>query len=645
MSKEFVYMDYFNVQFCFAGREAKLEAVLNSYAQKETDLKDINKVLELYNTTLFFEKVKAVPTWSEDKYNHYKAIADNVIQMVKEFFEIISEDNIVAIYENCYVSFRDDFWTLLFRFKTYECISRENFSRVIQRLCVSPYKLLEYKDFVNYFDCELTELLKKPGYGARLLVNFYLSKHKEPLNIFLPKSLTSEIKCEIIKDYIDGEDVNGNMLNLIIHSPNSKEFPINDKMRYKAKKRFEKLWDNPNIHMVTQEMGVRVSFGPYLQDVFVKYEGGSIIAEYNVNWVKENLDYPTLLNNFIYLFNYTDLQMRCSFVSKHSQRGALEDTFVVDGKTMYKFGHTFSMLNELADAQMACYNDVLTKENIYIEDIVKWFFETYLKEEFGVEEFVCIIPKQTDSLLSKYERLASVMDGITKQYKLFCEEGEIDRGLYEMSSGSVRYRDIPSSIRNKYCYSNSDELNKEMYIVFSDQNALSYTEKTGVKYKSFYDLIMNENITKEDIQSYHEGVIEWLLSRGTVVLEDKIIRFNTEKLLILKQLYYHEVICLQYMRSEELKKLIIQGEIVIESTLLSRGEYKYFDYNLNKSQFTNGLDLRNKYIHDTGSLDENVQRQDYTILLKLMIILIIKINEEFCLKDQLKKGKGDFYEL
>ena len=70
-----------------------------------------------------------------------------------------------------------------------------------------------------------------------------------------------------------------------------------------------------------------------------------------------------------------------------------------------------------------------------------------------------------------------------------------------------------------------------------------------------------------------------------------------------------------------------------------------FDYYLNKSEFTNGLDLRNKYIHDTGSLDENIQRQDYTVLLKLMIILIIKINEEFCLRDQLKRGKGDFYEL
>lgn len=119
-------MDYFNVQFCFAGSEAKLEAVLDSYAKNETDLKDVNKVLELYNTKLFFEKVKTVPTWSEDKYNRYKALTDNVIRTVTEFFEVISEDNIVGIYENCYVFFRDDFWMFLCKFKTYECISRDN---------------------------------------------------------------------------------------------------------------------------------------------------------------------------------------------------------------------------------------------------------------------------------------------------------------------------------------------------------------------------------------------------------------------------------------------------------------------------------------------------------------------------------------
>ena len=81
------------------------------------------------------------------------------------------------------------------------------------------------------------------------------------------------------------------------------------------------------------------------------------------------------------------------------------------------------------------------------------------------------------------------------------------------------------------------------------------------------------------------------------------------------------------------------------SSLLSKPEWEYFNYVLNKAEFSNGLDLRNKYIHDTNSLDERKQQDDYIFLLKMFIILVIKINEEFCLQEKITKKRNDFYEL
>ena len=43
------------------------------------------------------------------------------------------------------------------------------------------------------------------------------------------------------------------------------------------------------------------------------------------------------------------------------------------------------------------------------------------------------------------------------------------------------------------------------------------------------------------------------------------------------------------------------------------------------------LSTGSKYSHDTCSLEESQQRQDYMELLKIMVLIIIKINEEFCL--------------
>ena len=68
------------------------------------------------------------------------------------------------------------------------------------------------------------------------------------------------------------------------------------------------------------------------------------------------------------------------------------------------------------------------------------------------------------------------------------------------------------------------------------------------------------------------------------------------------------------------------------------------NYQLNKAKFSNGRDLRNKYAHSTYPSDENEQMHDYIELLKIMVLVIIKINEEFCLLADEKKEKVK-YEL
>lgn len=89
------------------------------------------------------------------------------------------------------------------------------------------------------------------------------------------------------------------------------------------------------------------------------------------------------------------------------------------------------------------------------------------------------------------------------------------------------------------------------------------------------------------------------------------------------------MICVQYY--EQLGEWIDLSELRIGSSLFSEPEQDYLNYMLNKSAFSNGLDLRNKYSHSTYPSDEQTQLTDYVELLKIMILVIGKINEEFCL--------------
>ncbi len=121
---------------------------------------------------------------------------------------------------------------------------------------------------------------------------------------------------------------------------------------------------------------------------------------------------------------------------------------------------------------------------------------------------------------------------------------------------------------------------------------------------------------------------------------DGYLELDFAKVFILKDLYENDVVCPQYY-DDTLKSIIYEwhrnGVLRLTSSLFSEPEQDYLNYELNKSSFSNGFDLRNKYAHSTYPENENTQFIDYIKLLKIMILIITKINEEFCLREQLKE--------
>lgn len=62
-------------------------------------------------------------------------------------------------------------------------------------------------------------------------------------------------------------------------------------------------------------------------------------------------------------------------------------------------------------------------------------------------------------------------------------------------------------------------------------------------------------------------------------------------------------------------------------------ESDYLNYILN-NKYSNSLFLRNMYLHGTQLVDNEVlHKSNYMIILRLFILVIIKINDELCLKE------------
>ena len=289
---------------------------------------------------------------------------------------------------------------------------------------------------------------------------------------------------------------------------------------------------------------------------------------------------------------------------------------------------------------MIGYCKELEKYNIYLEDIIDWFFCNYLEEEFNVKGFSFNKSSRTASYLEKCRNIAAEFDSILKKFKIYCEDGEIDDELLHISTEHMFIKDIPSMLSNKYIYPCGNEYQRISHLLFSDQSIIHYIPKLSNKYNSFYCLLEKENIYYDMFNDYQISSIDWLIDHNIIKIdEEKRITPYREKIKILNELYEHDVVCFNYMKNYqsiimELNKI---GLIQFSSSLFSKPEQDYYNYLFNKSEFDNGLDIRNSYTHGTQRVNENQNKQEYFIFLRIMILIVIKINEEFCLKYPTKK--------
>lgn len=457
----------------------------------------------------------------------------------------------------------------------------------------------------------------------------------EKIRYYFPKELLPSEYEGILKKYVESENPNPNYLHLIMIHNSTKECPISDKLKLSAKKAYHKYWENNQASGTGIGYGVELSFGDVPDVVSYEKDGYTIKYTYDIKWLEENLDYPTILNNFKFLFEYFDMFWRCTFVAVESEMGVFEKDIGLKGKKEYIKGTSFNMCNMTSTLQMNAYYNFLQKNNISLELVIKWFFEVYLKEEFGAGGFVYNPSKNDASWLDKCRNIASEMDGVLKQYRMYVEDGQIDRELLEMSSEHIVLSMVPSFLENKYAYAESTDIHHQMHLLFSDQSTITYTEKTKSSYNSFCLLIMSEEMRRSDFFEYQLPAIDWLIEKNVVYVDDnEVLRLNRKYIVILADMYKHDVACVQYYGKYKtiLTEMKDSNDIRMESTLFSVPETNYLNYMLNRSEYSNGKDLRNKYIHSTYPMEEDVQMQDYMDLLKIMIIIIGKVNEEFLLR-------------
>ncbi|NIJ45183.1 hypothetical protein FHR24_001622 [Wenyingzhuangia heitensis] len=614
------------------------EKKLNNYGDN-TEIKGVIDILEFYCITLYFDNEIYLKSWSTEKIKKLNRIVSNLKKDITRFCIEVNNDNVTIFINQLEFDYKSIFISLLSKYAIYKRLSKSVFIEILktENVCIN---ILEYKNIVEHFEKEIKNHLISHKETTELLLSEYEeNKLRNTPKLYVPKSLSIHDKNEIISKYLDNPAPNTNYLNLIINSKKSNQLYITDEIRYKAKKIFKKINDDffENKKGYTSNTRFQVCISLDQEEPVIKKEVNGLY-EYIYSskfFNKQRKDY-TRLYNFITPFNYTDFHKRITLTQRDHELNSMDFLGLKSKHTYSSDNFAFVKKEYISNLQIRAYDNYLKNSiNSNIELIITSFINDNLINNLGLNNLEFKFSSPDTSYLEKNRMLAPEIEHLLRQYNSYVKTNTIDQDFLKFSSVPVKIENILSLKSKKYIYlnKNNNEVKKIQHYFFSKISSLIYINSFNRKYKNFYGLLYYEKVNYELYTDYRKKDIDKLIQEGYLSLdsENNILFGNYSIIYTIGQLYYNEVICFEhYSETTQNEFLDLEKKQIIRfgNSLLSEEEIKYFNYYLNKSMFTNGLDLRNKYVHGTNGDSELQHESNYYKLLKLLILLLIKIEDD-----------------
>jgi hypothetical protein len=475
-----------------------------------------------------------------------------------------------------------------------------------------------------------------PNFAIHVIDEIYNGGYSKIVKI-VPKTEIESIICE----YIDSTSVNPIYLEKILHFPNSRfESIIDAKNILKAKRRYEEIVEKIFTSESAIEKRIEIKYERNLENT-IYYDDSAIDRFFvNLDWIESHLDFPTLWNNFIFIIEVFDRNMRLTYSSTRKSIGFFDLLQSEKPKHIYNDTNSFRIIDYTGELLIRSYIDVLQSYDVRIEEMIEWFFNDYLKQEHNIENFNVIMPEENHSYITKNKLVLPEIERIFTRFNCLVDNGFVDNEIVEELTYPAKINNVKSLIENKYIYIYSKSMNSICHILFSNQSPLSYIMKSEKSFETFYEHLINESLFLNDFAVYQLSSITFLVENGIILVDDKnrVNVCNQSLLNLLEDLFYNEVLCYHHLSPNEktiIDSLLKQSDLVSENTLFSKKEHDYFNFYMNR-MFSNGYNLRNRYLHGTNPNNEASNKDDYYKILKILIIIILRINEDLNLYSKSK---------
>lgn len=555
---------------------------------------------------------------------------------IARFFRSVDESNVGSLLVDVPINYRADLLEELARQNAFGRCRATSMLPALQETGFVLRDFLESKALVKAYDAEVRSMLLADPLNGELLVQKYLAAGTRT-PIHLPRTFSPADAKSLMGGYVDSEDAHPNSLELISRTSDDTKVGIDRQVRFRARKRREevvaKFFETNNGFKTGCEVQLDAT-----QTAPATEALDGMVAKYSYSrtWLEETLDSPSILNNFQFLFDFADADGLLNLPSFYADLGVVERFMTTNGVKDYVTGAAYNLKDWSSTLQTAMYIRFLKSHDIELESLLEWFIDDYLPSEFGVTGFRFKASSPTGSYLERCRHLFPEMEGLVRQFVLFIEDGVVDFDMLEMSSDAVEYRDVPSALEGKYVYRvDGTDLVGVLNALFSDQSGLSYIRE-DLQDVNFARLVVINRIEMGDFAPHQLPGVNYLIDHDVLtVRNERVALTSQDRFLVLHTLWTKEAV--SYHRLSDAGRAYVddmasRGWVTRKATLLTEAEGCYLDYMLNR-KFHNGPNLRNKYSHGAqpgGS--EEAHFASYVAAIKLLVALVIKLNDEFCLR-------------
>ena len=287
------FWDWDRVYTLLKKETLKLEEILELYEAK--------KMMVYFNTDL-------------KRADRYKNMLKDVNSRIYREFPNIDNKNLVLYFNTIGIKhYRKNYFIIIEKKKCFKSLTKDIFKDLSRTKGFYISYILSCKNLLDLWGEEIFNYLLKKTNIIPVVMTKYTNPKEFKKNWYLPAEIDNEKSWEhLIEKYVSLPDANVNFLKNIIETPNIEKFKLSDKLRYKAQTKINRIQNEyflENKHELNTYK-YEVIFSNKEEWRKEEYRNKTAIITLSKNWILNNLDYPTLLNNFIYLFGLTDLYAR-----------------------------------------------------------------------------------------------------------------------------------------------------------------------------------------------------------------------------------------------------------------------------------------------------------------------------------------------